>query len=101
MLEPGVELGVLDGDADVAGQGFEHFHVLAGEEVALSGTAQPEDGYGALAAAGVAGGTAGDVVVEIQGCRGKPLCGGQPECVFGRFEEDMTVLVGVAEMKKA
>ena len=51
LLEAAVELGVLDGDADVAGEGFEQLHVFAGEEVAVVGAAQADDGDGAGAGA--------------------------------------------------
>jgi hypothetical protein len=47
FFQAGVEAGVLQGDADVAGQGFEQLDVFAGEEVAADGAAQADDGDGA------------------------------------------------------
>ena len=46
-FEASVEAGVLQGDADVAGQRFEQFHVFAGEEVAADGAAEADHGDGA------------------------------------------------------
>jgi len=40
FFEAGVEGGVLQGDADVAGQGFEQLHILAGEEIAALAAAE-------------------------------------------------------------
>ena len=36
LLESAIELRVLNGDADVAGQRFEHLHLFAGEKVSIS-----------------------------------------------------------------
>ncbi len=47
FFEPRVEAGVLEGDADVAGQRFQQFNVFAREEVAADGAAQADDGDGA------------------------------------------------------
>ncbi len=47
LFQAGVEAGVLEGDADVAGQGFEQLDVFAGQEVAAQGAAQADDGDGA------------------------------------------------------
>ena len=47
LFEATVELGVLDGDADVAGEGLEELHVFGGKEVAVAGAAEAEDGDGA------------------------------------------------------
>ena len=47
VFEARVEAGVLQRDADVAGQGFEQLDVFAGEEVAAHGAAQADDGDGA------------------------------------------------------
>ena len=56
FFQAGVEAGVLEGDADVAGQGFEQLDVFAGEEVAADGAAQADDGDGAAGGrCGVAG----------------------------------------------
>ena len=72
LFEAAVELGVLNGDADVAGEGFEQLHVFAGEEVAIVGAAEADDGDGAGAAALAIGDAAGQVVVEIE--RGRRCC---------------------------
>ena len=47
IFEPRVEAGVLEGDADVAGQRLEQLDVFAGEEVAAQRAAQADDGDGA------------------------------------------------------
>ncbi len=47
VFEAGVEAGVLEGDADVAGEGLEQLDVFAGEEVAADGAAEADDGDGA------------------------------------------------------
>src|SRR5665213_507072 len=44
LLEAAVELGVLDGDADVTGEGFEEFDVFGGEKVSIVGAAEADDG---------------------------------------------------------
>ena len=81
LLEAAVELGVLDGDADVAGERFEQFHVFAGEEVAVVGAAEADDGDGAGASAFAIGHAAGQVVVEVESAGGVALrfwAGGGP-----------------------
>ena len=50
FFEAGVEAGVLQGDADVAGEGFEQLDIFAGEEVAAHGPAEADDGDGAAGA---------------------------------------------------
>ena len=47
FFEARVEAGVLQGDADVAGEGFEQLDVFAGQEVAAQRAAQADDGDGA------------------------------------------------------
>ena len=47
VSQPRVEAGVLQGDADVAGQRFQQLHVFAGEEVAAHRAAQADHGDGA------------------------------------------------------
>ena len=42
LLQPSVELRVLDSDADVAGQRLQHLHVFAGEKIAVVGAAQAD-----------------------------------------------------------
>ena len=66
LLEAAIELGVLDGDADVAGERFEQLHVFAGEEVAVVGAAEADDGDGAGATAFAIGYAAGKIVVEVE-----------------------------------
>ena len=43
LLQRCVQPGVLDGDADIPGNGLKQFHVFAGQEIALSGFAQAEE----------------------------------------------------------
>ena len=47
LFEARVEAGVLQRDADVAGQRLEQLDVFAGEEIAADGAAQADDGDGA------------------------------------------------------
>ena len=47
FFEPRIEAGILQRDADVAGQRLEQLHVFAGEEVAADGAAQADHGDGA------------------------------------------------------
>ena len=49
-FKAGVEAGVLEGDADVAGERLEQLDVFAGEEVAADGAAKADDGDGARSA---------------------------------------------------
>ena len=63
-FKPRVEAGVLQGNADVAGQRFEQFHVFAGEEIAADGAAQANDGDGARGGAILH--AAGQVVVQVE-----------------------------------
>ena len=60
LLQRGVELSVLNGDAEIAAEGLEQLHVFAGEEVALGRLAQPEHSDGFLLS------VAGNVVVQIE-----------------------------------
>ena len=74
LFEAGIEAGVLEGDADVAGEGLEQLDVFAGEEVAADGAAEADDGDGAAggglrsgAGLDLAGGdAAGQIVVEVE-----------------------------------
>ena len=47
FLEARVEAGVLQSDADVAGQRFQQLHIFAGQKVAAQSAAQADDGDGA------------------------------------------------------
>ena len=76
VFQTGVEAGILQGDADVTGQGFEQFHVFARQEVAADGAAQADDGDGArgvrpvwdrFAGLNLSGGNAaGQIVVQVE-----------------------------------
>ena len=55
FFQAGVEAGVLEGDADVAGEGFEELDVFARQEVAAQGAAEADDGDGAAADAAPSG----------------------------------------------
>ncbi len=100
-LEGAVELGVLDGDADVAGEGFEDFHVFRGEEVAVAGAAEADDGDGAGAAADAVGDAAGEVVVEVEAGGGLAGLRREAEDLLGIFEEDVGVGAGGVEVEEA
>ena len=83
-----VEAGVLQGDADVAGEGLEQLHIFAGEEVAADGAAEADDGNGARwsvrrPAAPAARGRQVVVQVEQRGCA--LLLAGQMQGLLARF----------------
>ena len=101
LLEPPVELRVLDGDADVAGQRFEQLHVFAGEEVAVVGAAQANHGDRARAAALAIGDAAGKVVVQVEPACAAALRLGQAQDLLGIFEEDMVVSARPVEVEEA
>ena len=88
LLQAAIELRVLDGDADVAGQRFEHLHVFAGEEVAVVGAAQADDRDGARAAALAVGDAAGQVVVQVEASGAGALRLRQAKDLLRIFEED-------------
>ena len=60
LFQAGVQARVLDGDADIAGQGFQQLHVFAGEEVSMGRASQPDHGDRLLLQA------AGEIVVQIE-----------------------------------
>ncbi len=122
FLQARVEAGVLQGDADVAGEGFEQFHVFAGQEVAAQGAAEADDGDGAaggvlrvrkypgtgsaerLAAAFAGrrlGHAARQIVVQVEKGRGALLFRGQMHSLLGVFEEDVRVILGAVEVEEA
>src|SRR5208283_4709041 len=47
FLEARVEAGVLQRDADIAGKGFQQFHIFARQKVAAQGATKADDGDGA------------------------------------------------------
>ena len=100
-LEALVELGVLDGDADVAGERFEQLHVFGREEVAIMGAAEADDGDGAGAAAFAVGDAAGEIVVEVEAGGGTLLLVGEAKDLLRVFEEDVVVGVGAVEVEEA
>src|SRR3984885_7981072 len=66
LLQPPVELCVLNGDTDVACQRFQQFHVLAREEVTVVSAAQANDCDGASASTFTVCDAAGKIVVQIK-----------------------------------
>ena len=100
-----IEAGVLQGDADVAGEGLEQLDVFAGEEVAADGAAQADDGDGAGGGAAcpqlARGDAAGQIVVEVEQRGGALLVLGQMQGLLRVFEEDVGVIVGVVEVEEA
>ena len=101
LFEAAIELRVLNGDADVAGERFEQLHVFAGEEVAIVGAAETDDSDGAGAAALAVGDAAGEVVVEVEAAGAVTLRFGQAEDMLRVFEEDVAVCAGTVEVKEA
>ena len=108
FFQAGVEAGVLQGDADVAGEGFEQLDIFARQEVAAEGAAEADDGDGA------AGGfvlrlvdrlglsdAAREIVVQVeQGC-GALLVFRQMNGSLRVFEEDVRVVLGAVEVEEA
>ena len=101
LLQPAVELRVLDGDADVAGERLEQLHVFAGEEVAVVGAAEADDGDGARAAALAIGDAAGKVVVQVEPSGAAALRLGQAKNLLRVLEEDMVVRARPVEVEEA
>ncbi len=101
LFEAAVELRVLDRDADVAGERFEQLHVFAGEEVAVVGAAEADDGDGASAAAFAVGDAAGKVVVQVEAARALALGFGETQDLLGVLEEDVVVGAGAVEVQEA
>ena len=64
LLQRGIELSVLNGNSQVAAQGFQQLDVFAGKEISLNGFTQPQDSDGFLLR------PARNVVIQI-----KPLNG--------------------------
>ena len=60
MFQRGVELGVVERDGQVSGDGEQQFHVLAGQKIAVHRLAQAQDGDGVVANA------AGNEIVQVQ-----------------------------------
>jgi hypothetical protein len=109
LFEARVEAGGLEGDADVAGQGFEQFDVFAGEEVTADGAAEADDGDGAGFGRSIRriGGwsgvlyAAGQVVVQIeQGCCAL-LFRWQMWGLLRVFEEDVRMAAPPVKIQKA
>ena len=99
FFEPRVEAGVLERDADVAGQGFEQLDIFAGEEVAADGAAEADDGDGACGGAVLH--AAGQVVVQIEQGGGLALAFAQVQRLLRVFEEDVRVVGGLVEVEEA
>ena len=101
LLQAAVELRVLDGDADVAGQRLQQLHVLAGEEVAFVGAAEADDGDGRGAGAFAIGDAAGKVVVQVERRRVWRCDSGRRRDVLRILEEDMVVGTRAVEVEEA
>ena len=124
FFEAGVEAGVLQSDADVAGERFEQLDIFAGEEVAAQGAAEADDGDGSTGAAFPLQGTrpkarsverrladanarrrlghaAGQIVVEIEEGRGALLRRGQMQNLLGVLKENVRVIGGAIEVQEA
>ena len=91
LLQAAIELRVLDGDADVAGQRLEQLHVFAGEEVAIVRAAQADDRDGASSSSLAIGHAAGKVVVQVEPRGAQALRLGQAQDLLRIFEEEMIV----------
>ncbi len=105
FLQARVEAGVLEGDADVAGQGFEQFHVFAGQEIAAQRAAEADDGDGA--AGGLAifalhlSHAAGQIVVQVEQGGGALLVRRQVKGSLSVFKKDVRVVLGAVEVEEA
>src|SRR5450631_1118652 len=105
FFEPCVEAGVLQGDANVAGQRLEQFNVLAGEEVSAHGAAQADDSNraaGCCTAFNLARSHAArQIVVQVQQGGGVLLFLRQVQGSLSVLEEDVGVVVGLVEVEEA
>ena len=86
LFERGVQARILDGDADVAGQGFQQFDVFAGQEIAFHRLAQAEECNRPLL------GAAGNVVVQVQPGDGLLRAGGLARHLVHVLQEKMSRL---------
>ena len=101
LLQPLVELRVLDGDADVSGERSQHLHVLAGEEVAVIGAAQADDRHGTRTAALAVRHAAGQVVVQVQQSGAALLRVRQTQNLLRILQEDMIVRAVAVKVEEA
>ena len=105
LFQARIEAGVLEGDADVAGQGFEQFNVLAGEEVAANGAAQADDGDGAAGGSSVlclaCGNATRQIVVQVEQGSGAALVHRQMQCSLSVFKEDVRMIGCLVEVEEA
>ena len=90
FFQPRVEAGVLQSDADVAGQRFQQFHILAGKKIAADGPAQTNDGD-SPAGCSVLDST-GQIVVQVQQCGGALLAVGQMHRLLRVLQENVRVV---------
>ncbi len=82
-----IEAGILQRDADVAGERFEQFDVFAGEEVAADGAAQADYGNGARRWSVLH--AAGQIVVQVEQRCGLLLVRRQMQGLLRILEEDV------------
>src|ERR1700733_6286814 len=101
LLQPPVELCVLNGDTDVACQRFQQFHVLAREEVPVVSAAQANDCDGASASTFAVCDAAGKIVVQIKSAGAAALRFRQTQHVLRVLEEDMVVGARPIEVEEA
>src|SRR5258708_1472493 len=82
LLQGRIELGVVQGYGDVAGDGLHQLDVVAGEEITIDGLAEAQDGDGVLANA------ARDEIVQIQLLEGLADGIGNVSRRTGRLKEE-------------
>src|SRR5215469_12402045 len=100
-LEAAVKLGILDRNADVAGERLEQHHVFAGKEVTLDGATESENRDRCRTGAFVPRRAAGNVIVQIErGCR-LTLRFRQTQQRIGRLEEKMAARIRLIEIEEA
>ena len=99
LFQPGVEAGILEGDADVAGERLEQLDVFAGEEIAADGAAQADDGDGARGRSVLY--AAREIVVEVEQGGGALLGRRQMQGLLSVFKEDVGVVFGLVEIQEA
>src|SRR5277367_2521587 len=94
LLQPAVELSILNCDADVAGERLQQLHIFAREEVSIIGATQPNHRDGARAAAITIGDAAGKIVVQIKPSGAAALRLREPENVLRVVQKDVVVRAG-------
>ena len=100
-----IEAGILEGDADVAGQGFEQLDVFARQKVAAQRAAEADDGDGAAGGLAIVQlhrrHAAGQIVVQVEQSGGALLVRRKMHDGLRVLEKDVRVVLGMVEAEEA